>query len=245
MWEHINATSSEEEDLSSSKEENQLWDHTSATSSDDEDGSKDDNQHENIQVENDETKHENILEDEDKYHECEPVKKNEKTNLDKFKSVTLQELMSKDGPPKDKKTKIQVQYIKCMAPLWQNEKYNFYNQKTKQSTVGTYIRMHLVRIHTKKEGHQLAWLIGNKENKNRLFHHDRNILQNRELTIGKYFAILNPKKVTVVLRNNVPIIETNESIIMLKKPVHLQTIPINKSVSANYMKAAVYNGVKL
>lgn len=237
LWERMNATSSEEEYLSSSEEE--------YLSFGDEYESDDDIQHENIPVENDETKHENVLKDEHKYEECEPVKKSDKKILDKFTSVTLQELMSKEGPPKDKKTKIQVQYMKCVAPLKQNEKYNFYNQKTKQSTTGTYIRMHLVRIHTNKEGHQLAWLIENKQNKNGLFHNDRNVLANGELTIGKYFAILNPKKVTGVLRNNVPIIETNESIMMLKKPIHLQTIPIIKSISANFMKAAVYNNVQL
>ena len=110
-----------------------------------------------------------------------------------------------------------------------------------------YTRLLLYRIFSETEGNLLIYLMESPSlNKNtNLWLNNVELRDNGVISVGTVFRIINPLPVTNYLRGDIPLIETQHPVIVLKKPsTYLEVIP-SENLQGESSRAFVINGVQL
>ena len=119
------------------------------------------------------------------------------------------------------------------------------NKKEEGSTMSNYFRLFLFRDVNSKKG-DVVYMVEAKCTNERLWLRNTSFRDNGTITIGTYIAVINPRPITTKLINDIPMVETHGSCIVMKNPTYpVREVPVEMSVINNMTKFFVLNNVKL
>lgn len=199
-------------------------------------------------------------EDEDVHYDmwvhtpAEPHDTTLKTTIQKLNDVSLVSLRKEERKNDivERDEKIQLQLVKCVAPP-KNKATDTVHFKKKNSKKGSkpskqsteYERLFLCRVHSATEGHKLVWIMQTEEKNNKLFKLNYDLRDDGTFHVGCFFTLLNPSAIDSEMKNRVPLLYTNDYIVMCKSPSILPDIPIDNQLAENRSKAFISNYVSL
>jgi hypothetical protein len=158
----------------------------------------------------------------------------------RYELTTIVNLSSNN--PKRFRTVLQLQIIRIVSGFSMDaatrpSSFTYYNKKNQQEKVGTYKRLHLCMV---VGTHELVYLIENGGCNEHLWSKSPQHRDSGVVTIGTVFALLNPLPIKSEFAN-IPMVETEGGVVLLKRPDVYKTILIQNNIAQNVTRAYVLN----
>ena len=156
--------------------------------------------------------------------------------------VSVDQLMSKDPPYR--KTVIYLILLRIVSSSttnYESRPYSIKNLRKKNSSQGTssYSRIFLCMDPNSLHG-QTVYLVQGRGIGEHLWSKNTNLRDDGVLSIGTTLALYNPKAITKLLANEIPIIETNSSLLMMERKA-LVNVAIDNSVPEHNTRGFIMN----
>ena len=156
--------------------------------------------------------------------------------------ITVNQLMS-DNPP-CRQTVIYLIFLRVVSSSYNNESRSFtirnIGKKNQSQSVNLYSRLLLCMDPNTVDG-QTVYIVQGRGISMNLWSKNANYRDDGTITVGSVLAIISPKPITKLLANEVPILETNFSSLLMKRKT-LHPIPIDTSIPEMTTKGFILNG---
>ena len=118
----------------------------------------------------------------------------------------------------------------------------FKKQKTGSQTTVKYTRLFLMKIHSPSNPDQnkrLVYMFVNRISNTTIWNHNFNNRDNGNITIGSFFRVISPSPIDDYLSSEIPVLLTNNPLILLKTPLVMIPVLMNDSIGSNESLAFV------
>ena len=143
---------------------------------------------------------------------------------------------------------IDAQLLRIITPN-KDQKASIYfrRQNQKNNSEVHFSRMYLCRVYSSDIDHNclMFYLMEANMCNNSLFDRNLEYRDNGVFTIGSYFRVLAPLAVESFMNGDIPMVKTQNPIIVMKHPDHVNAVMINTQITGNNTRAFVYNNVTL
>ena len=163
------------------------------------------------------------------------------------RSVTLNKLMDEDPSQIPRQTKIDLMLLRVIG----NTPNSSNNVRTYGSTRNTrqqannlnYSRLYLFKVVKGAENHCLVHMMTNRNCNRNLMEENPRWRDDGTATIGSVFRIMHPLPIKSLMANDVPILESRFSALLLKTPEYYETVPVNEQIRDNVSQAFSLNNM--
>ena len=118
------------------------------------------------------------------------------------------------------------------------------NNKKEASASSHYYRLFLFRDVSSKNG-QVVYMVEGKGRNDNLWKRNPMLRDNGVVTIGTYICVINPLPITSTWCNEIPMLECRGSAFVMKSPLSVMEVGIDRSITANCTQAFVMNNVNI
>ena len=119
------------------------------------------------------------------------------------------------------------------------------NKKEEGSTMNNYFRLFLFRDVYSSKG-DVVYMVEAKCTNERLWLRNASLRDNGTITIGTYIAVINPRPITTRLINDIPMVETHGSCVIMKDPTSpVLEVQVDISVMNNMTRSFLLNSADL
>ena len=176
----------------------------------------------------------------------EPLQESRRAMNRRYQIITVSELMGQNV--KCRKTVLYLILLRIVSTSTNNQSkmYAVKNLKKKnfiQQNTSAYSRLFLCLDPNSSSG-KTVYLVQGRGIGTNLWAKNASVRDDGTLTIGSVVAVHNPKPITKLLANDVPILEYNLSLILMKQRV-MKAIPIDTNVPENSAQGFIENGCKV
>ena len=144
-----------------------------------------------------------------------------------------------------------AQLLRCITPS-ANQRANIYSSRRRNAANNqevTFKRLFLCRIHpessTDHDNARLIYLMEARNSNNNLFDQNMELRDNGTFSIGTFFRILAPLPIENTMNGDIPLVRTQNPLLILHSPKKIPTVPVNNSIQGMNAMAFVYNAVSL
>ena len=125
-----------------------------------------------------------------------------------------------------------------------------YNKKIRTRVVDRHFkRLYLLRVvnnpNINTDHSSLVYIMESRTQNISFWSDNSNCRDNGSISIGSFIRVMCPKAIDSYMRNDIPLLESGFSFILLKTPPQLISVSINQGVSANVSCGFVYNRASL
>ena len=163
--------------------------------------------------------------------------------------IRLQDLQREDAIEQDLDFKyLDLQIMRIIIPTNKEPARFYHGRRNSNQTAITFTRLFLMRVVTDtiREDHmKVAYVMEARNMNQNLF---QNVLQYRDngaITVGSVLRYASPQPITTYMRNDIPMLNSNTSAVVLRAPRSFLPIPTRGIIEANKTEAFVINRAQL
>ena len=169
----------------------------------------------------------------------------DKDNVDKLLTsqeyitpISLKLLESDDADEEDLNARyLDLVLLRVINPASSGGNVNIYKkQKTGSQSTVKYTRLFLLKIHAPlypDQNKRLVYMFVNRTSNRTIWNNNINNRDNGNITIGCFFRVISPSPIIDFLRNEVPVLLTNNPLILLKPPLVMIPVPMTDRIESN------------
>jgi hypothetical protein len=143
---------------------------------------------------------------------------------------------------------LDVQLLRVITPN-KDQKASIYARKQRTNNQEVHFsRLFLCRIHSTQhivENGRLLYLMEANGSNNMLFERNLEFRDDGTISIGTFFRILAPLPIENNMRGDIPLVKTQLPVIVMRPPLKIPMVSINKGIQENLSMAFVLNKVEL
>ena len=106
-------------------------------------------------------------------------------------------------------------------------------------------RLYLLRVvnnpNNNMEHSSLVYIMESRTQNTAFWSENSTFRDNGSVSIGSFVRVMCPKRIESYMRNDIPLLESGFSFVLLKTPPTLLSVGINRSIAANLSNGFVYN----
>ena len=144
---------------------------------------------------------------------------------------------------------VDVQLLRLITPSSQQKAMTYgVRRRNNNNQDVIFSRLMLCRVHSKENysnGCKLIYLMESKNSNQCLFNKNVELRDNGVISIGTYFRIVTPLPIENKMRGDIPLIKTHYPLIVMKRPILKDSIPIRKEIGNHSSMAYVLVGMKI
>lgn len=168
--------------------------------------------------------------------------------LTRLSAISLSELMDESVEEKNLDTNfIDVQVLRVIAPnsnMGTNSAFMYGNRNRNRNSQNQvhYSRLILLRVFSNTESDRLCYLMETRNTNTCLWDRNVELRDNGVVTMGTYIRVLAPKPIKSLMSGDIPMLETQFPVIVMRTPDQIQPVPVNFEIQGNNALSFVQNG---
>ena len=163
--------------------------------------------------------------------------------------IRLQDLQREDAIEQDLDFKyLDLQIMRIVIPTNKDTAKFYHGRRSNNQTTIRFTRLFLMRVVTDtiREDHKKVAYVMEARNMNQnLFQNALQYRDNGAITVGSVLRYASPYPITTYMRNNIPMLNSNTSVVVLKTPRSFLPIPMMGVIEANKTEAFVITRAQL
>ena len=163
--------------------------------------------------------------------------------------IRLQDLQRDDALQHNLDFKyLDLQILRIIIPSNKDTATYYHGRRNNNQTTLRFTRLFLMRVVTEnmREDHmKVAYVMEAKNMNQNLFQNALQYRDNGAITVGSIIRYPSPHPITTYMRNDIPMLNSNTSSVVLKIPRAFYPIPMRRIIEADNTSAFVVNGTRL
>ena len=164
-------------------------------------------------------------------------------------SISIQSLMSENAKDIPRDGYIDLQLLRIVANSYVGNgatALRYYARNNNNNTESkNYSRLFLCKVVRKDENDLLVYMMESSNVNNNLWQRNLQYRDNGIMTIGTIFRVFHPLPIKKMMANEIPMIETRYSVVVMNYPVHFHQSPVDITIGGNTSRAFVLNNCYL
>ena len=167
----------------------------------------------------------------------------------RYNPIRLQDLQREDALRHNLDFKyLDLQILRIIIPSNKNTAQFYHGRRSNNQTTLRFKRLFLMRVVTERmigDHMKVAYVMEARNMNENLF---QNVLQYRDngaITVGAVLRYASPHPITTYMRNDVPMLNSNTSVLVLKTSMKFSPVVMRRSIEANNLVAFVVNETRV